>query len=189
MWVLSFNMGKRLKGKMEPSPIKYQGTNIVIEQRPLPTRTRLIFGAVSLLFLAIGLKGCFELVRMLLGFGTGYENIAAGLFITLSFLAVSGFVFWLMLDSGRKLTLDPQMRLAYLTKHTPFKTTNKQFAYKSLPLAEIRQDADMESVWSWRLKLPDRTLFDLCHDDGKGYKQFAQKWRDKVNGMISGESI
>lgn len=112
--------------------IRYEGKKIIIEQPPIPVAVRVILGAVSLACLVLGLKGCFEFAKLLLGFGKGTENIPVGLLVTISCLAVSSLCMWLAAHSGKTLSLNPRTKQAHLTKRYLFKRVEKRFSFRSL---------------------------------------------------------
>lgn len=165
--------------------IGYKGSNIVIEQAPLPLSVRIMFGLAGSLGLILGLKGMYEIVRLVLGYGTGSENIPIGLIVTFMFTALPLLFLWAVSDSGKTLVLDPRARLAHLTKRYPFKITEKRFPLSALNQAEIYQDDEFTSVWSVRLTLPDRTRIEFRNHKNQDMKSFAKKWRETLNDIIA----
>lgn len=139
---------------------------------------------LSLVGLTLGLKGCFEFVRLLLGFGNGNENIVIGLSITILFLTVSSLGLWLCLDSGKTLCLNHKTQQAHLKKHYPFKTVEKRFPFSRVEPCFIEQDADLDSVWYLVVKLPDKTRIKYCDPDSHDLKISSEVWRDRINAMI-----
>jgi hypothetical protein len=130
-----------------PQGIRCEGEKIIIEQPPVSVVVRVILGVLSLASLVVGLKGCFEFARLLLGFGNGNENIVVGLLVTISCLAVSSLCMWMSLDSGKTLCLDPKTKQAHLTKRYLLKNVQKHFPFSSLEKSFVEQDADLNRTW------------------------------------------
>ncbi|MEO0607032.1 MAG: hypothetical protein AAFY82_02295 [Pseudomonadota bacterium] len=172
----------------EPDPqfqaIKYQGKNIVIEKLPLPAGVRVFLGVLFLPALVLGLKGCYELAKLALGFGNGSENIAIGVGVTIAFILIPSVGLWLAIDSGKRLVLNPKTKQAHLTKRSIFRTVERQFLFRALKPCFLRQDTESTRFWSGVMRLPDRTRIDFIGDGHVDYKEFAEMWRDRINAMI-----
>lgn len=137
--------------------------------------------------LVLGLKGCFEIVKLILGYGNGTENIIVGVLVTLFCLVISGVGLWFAADSGRTLILDPKTKQAHLTKRNIFKTVERHFPLRQLSPCVVHEDAETSWIWYGKMKLPDKTRIEFRiahHVDGK---KPAERWRDKINAMIAQE--
>lgn len=136
--------------RVEPNPkfqkIKYQDTKIVIEVAPAPVEFRVLFGALSLPCLLIGLKGCFDFAKLILGLGNGSENVFIGVVITTLCLVVFAVGLWIALDSGKSLILNPETKTADLTRRSIFRSIEKQFSFRGVGRCVMSQDADLSTV-------------------------------------------
>lgn len=135
--------------------------------------------------LLLGVKGCFEIAKLLLGYGNGTENIIFGLSVTFLCLIISCAGLWLAADSGRTLILNPETKQAHLTKQNIFRTVERRFPLQQLSPCVVYQDAETSWVWHGKMKLPDKTRieFRIAHYvDGK---KPAETWRNRINAMIA----
>lgn len=165
--------------------IKTLGSWIIIEQAPLPRRLRLFVSVICAILLIVGLKGVYELARLILGYGDGTENYFVGILVTFLFTVIPLSGLWLMTDSGKTIIFDPKAKQARLTKRSIFGTVEKRFAFKTLRPFELLQSDEMSRVWYAKTRLPDRThisVQDERHDD---MKAFAEMWQQKLNRMIA----
>lgn len=163
--------------------IKYQDTKIIIEQSGLSTVSRIVIGVISLPGLCLGLIGCFEFAKLMLGLGDGFENTFISLFITIFFLVFPSIGVWLVWDSGKTLILDPETKQAHLTKRNLFRNVEKYFPFRNLKPCVIDQDFD-NGIWSVKMKLPDKTRIDIREVGNLEHKKFSELWRDRINEMI-----
>lgn len=159
--------------------VRYEGQKIIIEMMPISTTIRLIVGLMSLGGLVVGLKGLFQLTELLLGFGTGNENIPVGLLMTATFLSFSIVGILLALDSGKVLSLDPRTKEAHLTKRYLSKIVERRFPFQSLDPCFVEEDVDLNGVWHVKIKLPDKTRMSAITS-----KNASEMWRDRINVMI-----
>lgn len=135
--------------------------------------------------LLLGVKGCFEIAKLILGYGNGTENIIVGLSVTLLCLVISCAGLWLVADSGRTLILDPETKQAHLTKQNIFRTIERRFSMRQLGPCITHQDAETSWVWYGKMKLPDKTRIEFRIAGNVDGKKPAERWRNRINAMIA----
>lgn len=166
-------------------PIKYHGAKIFIHTSPPSAGVRIILGIIFSPMLLLGLKGCFEIAKLILGYGNGSENIILGLLVTLLLLFIPCVGLWFAMDSGRTLILDPETQQAHLRKQSIFRTVEKRFSLRQLSPCLVHEDAETSWIWHGKMRLPDKTRIEFRiagHIDGK---KAAETWRNRINAMIA----
>lgn len=174
--------------------IRFEGDGIVLRSAPPPAGLRLLFAAVGVPFLGVGLVDLFNMANQLwwaprddLTAG----DIALGVTITAGLLGIGGLLLYGALTPARHLRLDPRAAEAHLTVGRPFLTTRRRFAFASIaPPRTVftPEDSETSASWSLVMRLPDGTTLDHCETPLSlvEQKDHAAFWSGRIAGMLAG---
>lgn len=174
--------------------IRFEGDDIVIRTAPPPAPLRLLFAAVGVAFLAVGLLAVFNMANQLWWTPrddlTG-ESIALGVTITAGFLGIGALLVVGAATPARELRLDPGDATARLTVRRPLVTFTRRFGLATIapPLAVFTpEDSENSATWSFTMRLPDGTTIDHCEAPLPLLEQrhHAEFWSERVARMITG---
>lgn len=172
----------------------FRGNLVVFEERGASRFARLLFAAVGLALLCIGLIADYNVIRQIaspsappLSPGAFAFGIALALAFTILPLALL-YIPFLMPD--RTLLLDPAQGTAVLTLQSPFGTRRKSFDLASLTpptIDYVPGDGDSFPKYYVALKLPDGSTQRHCEVmlTLDGQKQFARSCADRISRMIA----
>lgn len=174
--------------------IRFEGDGIVVRSAPPPAGLRLLFAAVGVPFLAVGLVALFNMANQLWWAPRAdltAGDIALGVTITCGFLGIGGLLLYGAQTPERILRLDPRTAVAHLTLRRPLLTTHRRFAFASIapPRAVFTaEDSETSASWSLVMRLPDGTTFDHCETPLSlpEQKEHAEFWSGRIARMLAG---
>ena len=174
--------------------IRFEGDSLVIRTAPPPAPLRLLYAAVGVTFLAVGLLALFNMANQL--WWTPRDDltrgsIALGVTITGGFLGIGALLLVGALTPARELRLDPGEETARLTVRRPFLTFTRLFGFATIapPHAVFTpEDSENSATWSFTIRLPDGTAIDHCEAPLPllEQKQHAEFWSERVARMLTG---
>lgn len=170
----------------------FDGEAIVLRNDPPPRALRISFGAVGLIFLAIGLLGLVNMARYYLvpsSDPAADANLALGIALVTLFLIFGCLGTYVAALPQKILRLDPRTYQAHLVMAYPLFSRRHDFDFAVLTPPSViftPETGDNAARYSLVMHLPDRTRLEYCQVTLSldAQRDVADLWGGRIREMI-----